>query len=118
MTQPTRQNRLYGMMQFLMATAANGAKPTPAPQRNIVTQQDALNAVLGLAAAIDQPTQAGTLPKTQGDHMGEMLMVIREFIQSLPEGTAAHGGPDLATADLQSAVDEIRATSQASGIEG
>lgn len=118
MTTVTRQNRLYGMMQFLMTAAAQRAEPMKSAPRGIVSEQDALTAVLGLAAAIDEPAQAGRLPRNQAEHMAEMLMVIREFIKPLPPGVAEEGGPDLVNADLTDAVGEIRAASAQAGFHG
>ena len=116
--QNTRQNRLYGMMQFLMKSAADQAEPTVPPAREVVTEQDALTAVLGLAAAIDAPMQSGRLSQQHAEYMAEMLMVIREFIAPLPPGTADAGAPDPVTSDLQESVAEIRSASQQAGLHG
>jgi len=116
--QNTRENRLYGMMQFLMKAAADQAEPMAPPARGVVTEQDALTAVLGLAAAIDAPAQSGQLSKSQAEHMAEMLMVIREFIRPLPVGTAGAGQPDLVTPDLEESVAAIRSASAESGVHG
>jgi hypothetical protein len=74
MTQPDvgPESRLYAMMQHLMVLAANGKIPEPAPPRNVVTRDEALAAVLGLAAVIDaevefsrfevRPCQLASLP--------------------------------------------------------
>jgi hypothetical protein len=112
-----RQNRLYGMMQFLLTHAGQGTAPAEPPPREIVQQHDARAAVLMLATAIDQHAQAGTFPVDQALFMAEMLMLIRDFIQPLPPGVAEEDGPDLVDADLRTAVAEMREMAQAAGFD-
>lgn len=50
--------RLYGMMQYHMAAYAQQVSPEVPSPRNVVQLQDALDAVLQLAAVIDEATQA------------------------------------------------------------
>lgn len=105
------------MMQFLLARTGSSL-PEPAPSRGIITEQDARTAVLLLAAAIDESAQGGEIPPRRAEHMAEMLMLVREYIQPLPVGTGAEGGPDLVSADLQEAVEELRRESSRNGIRG
>lgn len=54
--------RLYGMMQHLMAGfAAQQAPEKPAP-RGVVELQDALDAVIQIAAVLDEAIQEGRIP--------------------------------------------------------
>ncbi len=110
MTEPDLgpEQRLYGMMQHLLIRFAGKRGPDSAPDRGVVTRGDALDAIVLLAAAIDEPAQAGLIDRNRAFHMGALLMVIRECIQSLPEGLAEPGGPDLATSDLLAMVEAIR----------
>lgn len=110
--------RLYGMMQYLMAAYAHQVTPeVPAP-RNVVELQDALDAVLQLAAVIDEATQAGHIEPDRGKHAATMLMVIRDFIQPLPRGLAADGVTDHLTPDLEEIVAALRQAQQDSGFAG
>jgi hypothetical protein len=119
MTQPDvgPERRLYGMMQHLLTIAAHGRLPEGVPARNVVTRDDALDAVLQLAAVIDEATQAGRWPAGQGVHGAAMLIIIREYIQSLPPGPMPDG-TDGVTADLAELVRMIRQQHGESGIQG
>ena len=110
--------RLYGMMQHLMAVYARqqGAE-VPAP-RDVVEDQDALDAVIQLAAVIDEAVQRGQLPIDRGMHASAMLMVVRERIQPLPRGLDADGVTDNLTTDLGVMVMALRAARQATGYQG
>lgn len=108
--------RLYGMMQYLMAAYAQQVTPeVPAP-RNVVQLQDALDAVLQLAAVIDEATQAGRIDRERGKHAASMLMVIRDFIKPLPRGLAADGVTDELTHDLEELVAALRQARDDSGL--
>jgi hypothetical protein len=89
MTQPDvgAERRLYGMMQHLMARMANQMPPEVPPERGVVTLQDALDAVMQVAAVIDEETQADRVPLERSVHAAAMLMVIRDYIQPLPPGS-------------------------------
>jgi hypothetical protein len=106
--QPDVQMRLYGMMQALMVAVANDHKYEPAPARGVVERQDALDAVIHLAASIDEPAQNGEIPPERAKYMASLLMVIRDFIEPLPPGLDTDGVTDLATRDLAEMVDAIR----------
>jgi hypothetical protein len=110
--------RLYGMMQYLMAAYAQKVPPEVPPSRNVVQTQDALDAVLQLAAVIDEATQAGRISAERGKHAASMLMVIRDFIQPLPRGLAADGVTDQLTPDLKEIVVALRQAQEDSGHTG
>jgi len=73
--------RLHGMMQALMGAYANREVLPSVPVRSAVEEQDALDAVMQLAAAIDEFTQAGAIPPGRGVHAEAMLMVVRDYIE-------------------------------------
>lgn len=100
--------RLYGMMQFLMAHYAEAEEPTPANPRSVVELQDALDALLQVAFVIDEHIQAGQISPGRGVHAAAMLMLVRDYLQPLPEGVAEDGGRDLVAPDLQELVDALR----------
>jgi hypothetical protein len=110
--------RLYGMMQHLMDAYAHRQAPeTPGP-RGVVDLQDALDAVIQLAAVVDEATQAGRIPHARGQHAAAMLMLIREYIQPLPRGLDADGVTDNLTTDLGAMVMALREARQATGYQG
>jgi hypothetical protein len=105
------------MMQHLLTVAAHGGQPESAPARNVVTQEDALNAVLQVAAVIDSATQARLIPEDQGIHGVAMLMVVREYVKSLPPGITDDGS-DRATTDLTELVELLRGAADSANIHG
>ena len=108
--------RLFGMMQALMAAAAQHHEfDVPAP-RGVVEPQDALDAVLQFAAVIDSQTQAGRIPVEAGAHAAAMLMIIRDYIKPLP----AEGEQDTAsvTEDLREKVAALRAAAEDEDLHG
>jgi hypothetical protein len=110
--------RLYGMMQYLMAASAQGVAPEVPVPRDVVKLQDALDAILQLAAVIDEATQAGRLDRERGKHAATMLMAIRDYIKPLPQGPAADGVTDNLTPDLEEIVAALRQARQDSGLSG
>src|SRR5713226_1364609 len=104
------------MMQALMAAAAQHHEfdvPTP---RGVVQLQDALDAVLQLAAVIDSQTQAGRIPAETGMHAAAMLMIVRDYIKPLP----TEGEQDTAsvTEDLREKVAALRTAAAAEDLHG
>ncbi len=110
--------RLYGMMQHLMAAYAQQQAPEQPDPRGVVELQDALDAVIQLAAVIDEETQAGRIPAIRAQHAAAMLMLIREYIQPLPRGLDADGVTDNLTTDLGAMVMALREARQATGYKG
>jgi len=109
--------RLYGMMQALMGAYANREEPPSVPVRSAVKEQDALDAVMQLAAVIDEFTQAGAIPPGRGVHAGAMLMVVRDYIKPLPPGLSADGRDQL-TDDLHELVGVLRQAREDFGHQG
>ncbi len=109
--------RVYGLMQTLMAHFANREAPDVPEQRGVVDLQDALDALLQVAAVLDEHTQSGELPGHRGVHAGAMLMVVRDYLRPLPPGIA-RGGGDRLTEDLQELVNALRDARVASGLHG
>jgi hypothetical protein len=110
--------RLYAMMQHLMVLAAHQELPEPASPRNIVTRDDALDAVLQLAAVIDEATQAGRIPAARGVTAAALLMLIRDYLQPLPAVPAEDGITDRVTPDLAEMARILRRAGGESGIQG
>jgi len=110
--------RLYGMMQHLLTVAAHHELPEVAPARGIVTRDDALDAVLQVAAVIDEAAQAGHIPVERGMHGVSMLMLIREYIKPLPRVPGKNGMGDEVTPDLAELVALLRREGGAAGIQG
>lgn len=111
------EQRLYGMMQLLMSHMAQQVPNDVPASRGIVTQQDALDAIVQIAAVIDQGAQSGHIPAGPGIHAGAMLMVIRDYIQPLPSGGGRHGA-DPVTGDIEEMVAALREVRQATGLHG
>jgi hypothetical protein len=106
------------MMQYLMVLAANGKIPEPAPPRNVVTRDEALAAVLGLAAVIDEVTQDERIPQPRGITAAALLMMIRDYIQPLPAVPADNSAGDRVTPDLAELASAVRDAGGAWGIHG
>lgn len=106
------------MMQYIMAAYAQGVTPELPDPRNVVQEQDVLDAVLQIAAVIDEATQAGRIPLERGKHAASMLMVIRDYIKPLPRGLGADGVTDNFTRDLEEIVAALRQVRQESGHAG
>ena len=100
--------RLYGEMQSLLVSFATGAQPQVPPERQVVEQKDALDAVIHVAAALDELTQMGSIPTERGKWIVSLLMVLREYVEPLPPGLSEDGSTDLLTADLQEMVNVLR----------
>lgn len=119
MSQPDAfaEQRLYAMMQLLLSRMAQHVPNDVPPWRGVVTQQDALDAVLQVAAVIDQATQAGQIPLGAGIHAAAMLMLVREYVQALPGGSEADG-PDPVTRDLSALTRALRTVREDTGMSG
>jgi hypothetical protein len=90
--------RLYGLMQNFMGAYAHAQDPPAGDPRGVVELEDALDAVMQLAAVIDEFTQSGAIPTDRGMHAAACLMVIRERIRPAPP--SEENGRDLLAEDL------------------
>ena len=106
------------MMHRLLAHMAQRVPPEIPPDRGVVSRQDALDAVMRVAAVLDEQTQAGGIPPGRGVHAAAMLMLIRDHLQPLPRGLITPGGPDMVTPDLQQLTQELRRTRAGGGTHG
>jgi hypothetical protein len=108
--------RLLGMMQALMAAAAQHHEFDEVAPRGVVEQQDALDAVLQLAAVIDSQMQSGRIAPDTGLHAAAMLMIVRDYIKPLP----AEGDADIesVTEDLREKVAQLRVIGDEGDING
>jgi hypothetical protein len=95
------------MMQKLMADRANSHESEVGPDRGVVTQQDAADAILWAAIAIDSWGQQGSIPAASFKFVMQMLMAIREYVLPLPP-TGSESSDDLLVRDLKETVDAIR----------
>jgi len=110
--------RLYATMRRLMAGYARSqASEIPGP-RGVVQRQDALDAVIQLAAVVDEAVQAGAIPVERGMHAAAMLMVLREFVQPLPPDWDGDGCTNYLTDDLAMMVTALREARQSTGHKG
>src|SRR5690242_9663530 len=123
-------NRLYGMMQYLLYFSAAGIAPGPqtartaanhreveeGPHRGVVTLGDALDAVLGLAAVIDEATQEGRIPRDRGVWAAALLMLIRDYLKPLPADPRPDGDPGLP--DMVAVLAHLREDQAEGGIQG
>jgi hypothetical protein len=110
--------RLYAMMRYLMALYGDRQAPESSAPRGVVERQDALDAVIQLAAVVDETVQEGRIPVDRGMHAAAMLMILREFIEPLPPGLDADGCTDVLTDDLGVMVRALREARQATGYKG
>ena len=110
--------RLYATMRRLMVGyARRQASESPGP-RGVVKRQDALDAVIQLAAVVDAAVQADAIPVDRGMHAAAMLMVLREFVQPLPPEWDGDGCTDYLTDALGMMVMALREARQATGQRG
>ena len=111
--------RLYATMRRLMVGYARRRQASEIPgPRGVVQRQDALDAVIQLAAVVDEAVQAGAIPVDRGMHAAAMLMVLREFVQPLPPDWDADGCTDYLVDDLAMMVTALREARQATGYKG
>ena len=110
--------RLYAAMQrLLVAYAHRQASEIPGP-RDVVQRQDALDAVIQLAAVVDEAVHTGAIPVDRGMHAAAMLMVLREFVQPLPPEWDGDGCTDYPKDDLAMMVTTLREARKATGHKG
>lgn len=105
------------MQRLMVVYAERQTSEVPGP-RGVVQRQDALDAVIQLAAVIDEAVQAGGIPVDRGMHAAAMLMVLREFVQPLPPDWDGDGCTDYLTDDLAMMVAALREARQATGYKG
>jgi hypothetical protein len=110
--------RLYGIMQHLMIRLAHAQTAEQTDPRGIVQLQDALDAILQVAAFIDQAAQSGQVPAEPAVHAAAMLMVARDYIRPLPPGLAGDGQTDRATTDLKKLTAALRTARRETGMHG
>ena len=108
MTSPVPlDGRLHGAGQRLVVAFLHGTERPPASPRDVVQEQDAVDAVVMVLATIQEQLQASRIRPEVGSRMASLLMLVRDFIRPLPAGTAADGR-DVLTADLAEMVDVVR----------
>ena len=108
MTSPVPlDGRLQGAGQRLVIAFLQGIEPPPAGPRDVVQEQDAVDAVVMVLATIQEQLYACQIRPEVGSRMAALLMLVRDFIRPLPAAATADGR-DLLTADLAEMVDVVR----------
>lgn len=77
--------RALGMLQALARNFAQGDQVPVGPERGIVSKQVALDAVMHVFAATDDALQSDVIEQGRGLYVMEMLMLLREYIEPLPD---------------------------------
>lgn len=77
-------DRALEMMQSLAAAYAEGDVPE-GPQRGIVGRRTAMDAVMQIFAVLHEQLQDEHISDEVGLHAMSMLMLIREYLLSLPD---------------------------------
>ncbi|WP_091508026.1 hypothetical protein [Amycolatopsis sacchari] len=113
MTAPLEM-RLYGMMQRLLVAVAHAEDLEQVSPRGVVGTQDALDAVIQIAAAIDELAQGGQMSAERAAWVVALLMVIRDYIEPLPQGLGLDGEDHL-TPDLDQMVQSLRTARRNAG---
>ena len=107
--------RLYGIAQQLLIAMVSGREPEPGPRRDVVSEQDAVDATLLLLAAIQEQLQANRIRTDAANRMIALLMLIRDYVRPLPPGLAADG-TDRLTSDLTEIAEVVRLSLPARGL--
>jgi hypothetical protein len=97
--------RALELMQALASAYADGDVPE-GPQRGIVGRRTAMDAVMQIYAILEEQLVGEQIPDEVGLHGVAMLMLIREYVLSLPDppGDEAQLASDLR--DLTRMLDE------------
>ena len=110
--------RLYATMERLLVGFGDRQASEIPGSRGVVELQDALDAVIEVAAVVDEAVHAGGIPVDRGMHAAAMLMVFREFVQPLPPEWDGDGCTDYLNDDLTLMVAALREARQATGQQG
>ena len=110
--------RLYATMQRLLVVYADRQTSEIPGSRGVVERQDALDAVIQVAAVVDEAVHTGGIPVDRGMHAAAMLMVLREFLQPLPPAWDGDRCTDYLNGDLATMVGALREARQATGQQG
>src|SRR5664279_3617806 len=100
MTSPVPlDGRLHGAGQRLVIAFLQGIEPPPAGPRDVVQEQDAVDAVVMVLATIQEQLQACQIRPEVGSRMAALLMLVRDFIRrrerastTLPSGNRPPDG--------------------------
>ncbi len=112
MTSPAPlDQRLYGAAQQLLLARMRGADEQPAADRDIVSEQDAVDAILLLFATVQEQLQSSRIAPESATRMGALLVLVRDYIRPLPPGIA-EDGTDLLSQDIAEMVEAVRLSSR------
>jgi hypothetical protein len=76
--------RALGLMEALAGAYADGKVPQ-GPDRGIVGRRTAMDAVMQVFAVVHEQLEAEEIPEDIGLHVISMLMLLREYVLSLPD---------------------------------
>ena len=105
------------MLHLMVVYADRQTAEIPGP-RGVVKRQDALDAVIQIAAVVDEAVHAGAIPVDRGMHAAAMPTVLRDFVQPLPPDWDGDGCTDYLKDDLAMMVTALREARQATGRKG
>jgi hypothetical protein len=99
--------RLSGAAKQLILSELSGTTSAPSVPRELVQEQDAVDALLLAFAAIQEQVQASRMAPEAGARLAALLMLVRDFVRPLPPGIAPDGN-DLLTVDLAEMLKAVR----------
>jgi len=105
------------MRSLLIGYADRQTYEIPGP-RDLVKHQDALDAVIQVAAVVSEAVDNGAIDFDRGMHAASMLMVVREFVQPLPPVWDWDRCTDYLEDNLAMMVTALREARQATGQKG
>lgn len=111
-TEVTREQRLFGMLQYLMACYADSDTEShpPGPERpGVVERDDALAALLQVGVKVQMALDGRDLDQDELIFAAALLAVVRQYILSLPNPEEQYGNDDPVLPDLQGIVADLRA---------
>ena len=95
-------------MRDLIIVRVHETEAPSAAARNIVTEEDALEAILYLAMTLDEAMNEGELSPGRLENAAAHLMVVREFIRPLPDVDEPELGQVPVGLDLNTLVQALR----------
>lgn len=102
------ERRLFGMMQGLLSARAGNPPPwTHSGPRDLVSKDDAAEAILFVTAVLDSMAQGAALPPDRLIAAMAMLALAREYVEPLPIPPSERGD-DAVADDLRGLLEDVR----------